>query len=382
MSMRVQLSDAPIRLAAVWVNGRWPAGVMFVVAVSGVVVMGCEQSRAGRWEAWCGGHGRRVLVRGAAGVVTVTVAASVGVWGAGLAAADPAGVTLHYTCSLAPYPDQPMTAQVTWDGPTSAVVGQATRAVAVTATATIGPAVTWALGQVGAATIEGSADGPGMVVAPEGNVSTALEMTALRTDVPASGPLIVQATGTTPRFVFHQPGHATVTVGNDFTAHVTLRDANGNPTGPGEVDPSCTLDPGQSTVVTSFDITSPVVPTPPRTTKTKTAGTGTRETITPGPSGSTSAPTGSAAPRTAVSVTAAPTPATPTTPTTPATPVSPTAAARAKGDSPAATPASWTGGPTGTGGWLVVAAVVTAGAGVIGGVWWLKRRRGRQVPRH
>lgn len=316
-------------------------------------------------------------------MATVTVAAGAGAWGAGLAAADPAGVMLHYTCSLAPYPDQPMTAQVTWDGPTSAMVGQATPAVAVTATATVGPAVTWALGQVGAATIEGSANGPGMVVAPEGNISTALELTAPRTDVPAAGPLIVRATGTIPRFVFRQPGHGTVTVGNDFTAHVTLRDANGNPTGPGEVDPVCTLDPGQNTVVTSFDIIAPVAPSPPSTTKTKMPGTGARETITtgarasaPGPSASTSAPTDPAAPSTAVSVTAAP------AATTPAS-VTPTAAARTKGEGPASKPAaSWTGSPTGTGGWLVMAAAVTAGAGVIGGVWWLTRRRRRRVPRN
>lgn len=340
--------------------------------------MGCEQSQASRWEAWRDGHGRRVLVRGAAGVgmATVAVAASVGVWGTGLAAADPAGVTLHYTCSLAPYPDQPMTTQVTWDAPTSVVVGQTIPAVTVTATATIGPLVTSALGQVGAATVEGSAEGPGVVVAPEGNISSALQLYAPQTAVPASGPMTVQATGTTPQLVFRQPGHATVTVGNDFTAHVTLRDANGNPTGPGEVDPSCTLDPGQNTVVSSFDITSPVAPTPPRTTKTKMPGPGTRGPSTPGPSRSPSTATGSAAPSTAASVTATPT-------ATTLAPVTPTAVARAKGDSPASTPAaSWTGGPTGMGGWLVVAAVVTAGAGVIGGVWWRKRRRGRHVPRH
>jgi hypothetical protein len=298
-------------------------------------------------------------------MATVTVAASVGVWGAGVAAAAPAGVTLHYTCSLAPYPSQPLTAQVVWDAPTSVRVGQTTPAVTVTVTATIGPLFTWALGFVHAATVEASADEPGVVVAPEGNISTGLRLTAPRTDVPASGPITVQATGTTPRFVFHQPGHATVTVGKDFAAHVILRDASGNPTGPGEVDPSCTLDPGQNTVVASFDITSP--PT------TKMAGTGTRETITPGPSGSTSAATGSAAPSMAVSVTAAPTVTATVAPT----------ATRAKGDSPASTPAaSRVVDPTGMGWWLVVAAVVTAGAGVIGGVWWRKRRRGRHVPRH
>jgi hypothetical protein len=240
----------------------------------------------------------------------------------------------------------------------------------VTATATIGPLVTWALGFVDVATVEGSADGPGVVVAPQGNINTELRLTAPRTDVPASGPITIQATGTTPSFVFHQPGHATVIIGKDFAAHVILRDASGNPTGPGEVDPSCTLDPGQNRVVSSSDITSPVVPTPPPTTTM--AGTGTRKTITPGPSGSTSAATGSAAPSTPASVTAAPTVTATVAPT----------ATGAEGNSRASTPSPSRLASTGMGWRLMVAAVVTAGAGVIGGVWWRKRRRGRHAPRH
>lgn len=383
------------------VTGR----LTLVVLVLGVVAMAREQCQTSRSDARRGGRARgsvgqvlagglvvrlrsalrgvprrtahRSPVRGAAGVVmaTVVVAASMGVWGAGLAAADSAGAPLHYMCTLSPFPEQPMTVQVAWDAPASVPAGRTTPTVTVTATATVGSTVTWALRQIGVATVEGSLDAPGVVVAPEGNISSAVRLAVRRTDVPASGPMTVQATGTIPGFVFHQPGHATVTVGNDLAPHVILRDASGNPTGPGEVAPSCKLDPGQNTVVFSFDIMSPAVPTPTTgiagsiTSRAGgPAGTGTQETITPGTSGSIASATGSTAPSTAVSGTTQPT-------------VAPTAD-KAKVDSPAFTSTeSWAVGPTGVDWWLVVAGIVAAGAGVIGGVRWLKRRRGRRVPR-
>lgn len=301
-------------------------------------------------------------------MAAVTAAASVEVSGARVAAAVPAEVTLTYTCSLPQYPPQQITAKVTWDAPTSVMVDQRTPAVTVTAIAEIPPLVTWALGFTDAKTVEGWAEGPGFVDAPQGKIDSALQLNVPPTPIPASDqdPIIVEATGTTPPLVFHQPGRATVTIGNGFDAHVILRDASGNPTGPdgGELHPTCTLDPDQNASVYSFDIVSPAaVPTPTPTAETgpttspseRPDGTGPPETITRGPSDPPFSPTGSTAPSTTTSATA-PITMVPPTPTPDPPPLIPVAL--------------WT-----YGGWLV-AAIVTAGVGVIGGVRWINRRRG------
>ncbi|KAA2262723.1 hypothetical protein F0L68_12590 [Solihabitans fulvus] len=287
----------------------------------------------------------------------MTVAVSGGVCGAGQATADSAGATLRYTCTLSSFPGQAMTAQLAWDAPATVLVGQAAPTVTVTATATVGPTVTWALGLVGAATVAGSVDAPGVVAAPEGNIGAAVRMIVPRTAVPASGPMAVHAAGTTPGLVFHQPGHATVTVGNDLALHFSPRDAGGNPTVTGEVDLSCTLDPGQNAVVFSFTITPAPVAAPPVGPATSPArsptGTGTRETATLSSSGSSLSATDSTAPSTSVSGSAQSTATAAATPT----------AERAKIGDLAATSAAF----------------LAAGAGVAACVWWLMRRRRRHV---
>lgn len=101
---------------------------------------------------------RRGRMRDVVGAMAIAVAAGVG-W-PGSAAADSAGVPLRYTCAVPGLPNQPMTAQVAWNAPASVTVGQTTPAMTVTAPATIGPTVTWALGFLGATTVEGSVDAP------------------------------------------------------------------------------------------------------------------------------------------------------------------------------------------------------------------------------
>jgi hypothetical protein len=266
-------------------------------------------------------------------MAAVTVATSVGMWGAGFAAAASAKVTLHYTCVLSPFPGEAMTAQLAWNAPGSVMVGRTIPTFTLNAQATVSPTVTWALGLVGAATVEGSVDAPGIVDAPEGNISAAVRLTVPRTDVPASGPITVRATGTASGLVFHQPGHAEITAGNELAMHFIPKDASGNPTPAGEVDLSCTLDPGQNPVVFSFEITPARAATP----TTGIAGQATSPTGgltgtgTPGPSESVSGTEHSTATAT----------------------VTPTAQ-------------RW---------WLAGAGILTAVAGVIGCLWWLRRRR-------
>jgi hypothetical protein len=114
------------------------------------------------------------------GILTFALAAvGVQAGGPGSATAAPGG-ELHYNCVLSPFPGQPMTARLVLHAPSSVAVGQTTAASSVEATATVGPTVAWALGLVGAATVEGNVDAPGVVRAPEGNIDAALRLTVSR----------------------------------------------------------------------------------------------------------------------------------------------------------------------------------------------------------
>lgn len=284
----------------------------------------------------------------------VTMAASTGMCGAGSAAADPTRMTLQYMCTLSPYPAQAMTVQLTWNAPASAVVGQTTATATATVTASVGSTVTWALGLVGAATVEGSVEAPGTVDAPEGKIGAAVRLTVPRTDVPASGPMIIPAAGTAPGQVFRQPGHATISVGSGLAMHLTPADADSNPTAAGEVDLSCTLEPGQNTVMSSLEITSAAAAIPTADTSTSPA-VGRTGTVT---SGSPSSPASSTAPSPEVSGAEYPTVTDPT-------------ATKSNSDGPesAFRPVGRNTVVWGLAGAGILAAAVT------GGVWWLVRRR-------
>lgn len=268
----------------------------------------------------------------------------------GTAAADPTAATLHYACPPSGLFSQPMTAQIGWDTPGSAVVGQATPpTVAVNVTATVGPMITWALGLNGVTTIAGSVTAPSTVVAPGKNIPTSVQLTVSPTRVPSSGPMTVHATGTLPRFVFQAPGRATMTLDNDMTVQVALRDAHGNPAAGGKLNYACALDPGQNTALFSFAVTSAPVST--------TAGTTTSPGTTTNAPGHGSSPTGPGQK--------------PTGPTN-------NAATRSVGQSVAAVGAEGSA-PT-SDFWRIASTVIAVAAtAVIAGVLWLKRRR-RRLP--
>jgi hypothetical protein len=189
-----------------------------------------------------------------------------------------------------------------------------------------------------------------------------------RTEVPPPGPITVVATGQTPGLVFHQPGHATVTVDSGLSVHLVPKNASGS-TVFGEVDASCTLDPGQNTVLASFEITA--VPTgggatgggPAGSGATRPTGgpaaSGTRATVTAGPSGPGSSPTTSAALSSAASQTAQPSATTAHDET-----VATASTARLAAVDPL----------------LVGGGILAVGAGCC--VWWLQRRRRRGGQRH
>jgi hypothetical protein len=268
------------------------------------------------------------------------------------------------------FPKQPMTVRLTWNAPKSVAVGRKTPIVPFNAVATMGAAVTQGLDLISAATVEGRADATGVVAVPEGNTKVGVPLTVPRTDVPASGPITVVASGTTPELVFHRPGHATVTVGREFAVHLIPKTADGGSTMVGQVDASCTLDPGQDTVLTSFEITAPrgsPAPTPGgRTGPTAAAGrgsaaSGTRGTDAAGPSVSAAAQAPSTAPSSGVSQTGD----TSTTAT----------------HGTAFTTVSTAGLAAAVAPWLVGGAILLVGA-VLGCVWWLRRRHRRNGQAH
>jgi hypothetical protein len=291
------------------------------------------------------------------------VTAAGGVGGAGPADAGPDGITLRYTCSMPLFPTQPMTVRLSWNAPKSVPVGRHTPIVPVTAVATMGDAVTKGLDVISAATVEGRADATGVVAAPEGSTPAGLALTVPKTDVPKSGPITVVASGKTPVFVFHRAGHATITVGSAFAVRLTPKTADGGSTFLDQVNASCTLTPGQDTVLTSFEITPPrAEPAPGRTAK-PAAGTGggsipsgKKAPAAPRPSGSAAAGTPSTAPSSGVSV------------------IGDTGPAATHGT--ALTTVSATGLAAAVAPWLALGVALIVGA-VLGCVWWLRRRHRR-----
>ncbi|MFD2420334.1 DUF6801 domain-containing protein [Amycolatopsis pigmentata] len=265
---------------------------------------------------------------------TVTVMTiGMGMWVTGSAAANPGGVTLHYSCSLPPFPVQiALTGQVTWNAPESLPVGRATPAYDFDITATVDASATRLAQFVGVAAAEGTVDGAVVVRAPEGDIPVSKSESVPLIPIPASGPIIIHATGTTPSLVFHRPGLVTIVLNPVLAVHMDLKSADGSPAPISHADVSCALDPGQNGSVASIEIAPAAAgPTPARTSTT----------APPTPTRSESAPA-------------------------PTTSITPAYAIAKAGDrvSPGRGP-DW---------WLIGGGLALI-AGVVGGVRWLMRRR-------
>jgi hypothetical protein len=285
-------------------------------------------------------------------VLAAVAVAGTQMWGAGPASADSGEATLRFTCTVASFPGQSVTARLRWTVPDSVIVHQPTPAVPIEVTTTLGAIVTDGAGMIGVSSAQGRVDASGVVAAPEGSVRVDVPLTVPHTEVPESGPMSIRATGTIPGRVFHRPGPATVTIGDVFAVGVDLKNADGDTVW--HLDASCVLDPGQNTVLSQFQIM-----TAERSLTSGPAGsfgTGTPPSATPGPNAPRFPPVGS--PGSSPGVPEAPQPAGGGDPReATAGAVSPTAAVMATG---------WTVG------WLLagVTLVVVAGCS-----WWLVRRR-------
>ncbi|MFF2959143.1 DUF6801 domain-containing protein [Streptomyces sp. NPDC057963] len=196
--------------------------------------------------------------------------ASVGVFGAGSAAADPVSLKLRYTCSVPVFSDRPGTVRIDSDVPKSVGVDKPTSKFAIRAAVPVNAADTRGLRKAGIKIIKGTVEVKVRVTAPEGDTNLRLTFHAARTNVPESGPFLVKMTGVAPRLTFSQPGRAKITVG-DLIMHVT---ASGGMTV--KLDVPCRLDTAQNNVVALLDITGPRAttgPTPSKTPDTAASGT-------------------------------------------------------------------------------------------------------------
>ncbi|MEE1736850.1 hypothetical protein PUR49_10105 [Streptomyces sp. BE147] len=208
----------------------------------------------------------------ALGIAAALATAALGVTGSPTASAEPVGLTLRYACAFSGLGNQPVTMRLDSDIPDSIRVGRASPRSALNGVATVSAGITRLAAAVGAKTVEGSLDGTATVTAPQGDIPLAVPMTIPRTAVPASGSFDVTAKGTAPSLTFIRPGNAKVRVG-DLTLSLTPKRANGT-TPVGQLHASCTVAPGQHTVLQSLAITEPVQATATATGGNSAGGTG------------------------------------------------------------------------------------------------------------
>ncbi|MGW1003590.1 DUF6801 domain-containing protein [Streptomyces sp. NPDC002520] len=199
----------------------------------------------------CGRPGLKIIL----GAATALTAASmtVGAIGSGTAAAQQLSRTFGYTCTSYAVGDHSFTAEVTAPLPDTIVVGQPGRTIAVNAVAKVNASVTQWMANNGMSTIEGTVDASAHVAAPDQQLDMPVPFRMTKTTAPASGPFNVRATASVTTPTFNHPGKATVTTGG-LTLHLLARNAAG--TMWLQADAQCTLNTGQSNVVTSFDITT------------------------------------------------------------------------------------------------------------------------------
>ncbi len=181
---------------------------------------------------------RRGLILAAAGVVA-------GMLGSGIAAADvPVDNFLNWNGNFPIIGNlDPITTETVTTLPSPVTVGQASAPFSVTVNVTAPPLATTGLEEIGAATVQGSADVQVSGTDSAGKTVTQdVSLTIPSTPTPADGqPLTFTATGTTTIPGVTTAGNVTISV---VSASTTLdpKDANGNDTVLGTFNVPLTLD--------------------------------------------------------------------------------------------------------------------------------------------
>ncbi|WP_067472865.1 fibronectin type III domain-containing protein [Actinomadura hibisca] len=170
------------------------------------------------------------------------------------AAADPAALTLTYTCDYPLIEKQPLTVKIKTDVPKTIKAGEPSPALHIEVLSTVGPETTSGLALIGAETLEGTATSHNTVDLPDGPRDVEVPVTLGKVKVPVEGGFDIPGQGDAPRLVFPRPGTGKISVGR-LALHIVARDNNGvQITDPDVSNVPCVLNPGQDATLATFQI--------------------------------------------------------------------------------------------------------------------------------
>ncbi|MBU2875777.1 choice-of-anchor D domain-containing protein [Marinobacter salexigens] len=186
--------------------------------------------------------------------------------GAGSALAAPVSTNLQFTCPFPLIGDQPISAEISADIPTSATVGSPLPAFAVSALTLVNEDSRTGLKLVGSETVEGTAVNTNQIITAGGTVEQTVTLTIPQSPIPSeSGAFTVPADGQAPELTFTDQdiGNAEIRVGG-LTLNLVARTANGDiaPAPIGEITTNCTLLAGQDNLLQTITVEGDVVETP------------------------------------------------------------------------------------------------------------------------
>ncbi|NUT94322.1 MAG: hypothetical protein HOY78_20100, partial [Saccharothrix sp.] len=161
-----------------------------------------------------------------------------------------------YNCPFPLIGNQNVTVDISTNPlPDEIAQGTFTPKIDITAVSNAGSTATQGLRLVGGETIQGSALATSLVSSPQGHLAVQVPTAIPNQPIPASGDLVVNASGSAPSLRFDQPGTATLSV-HDLVLTMTPLKADGTPTGLGTFTSDCTLvDATARNVLQTFTVT-------------------------------------------------------------------------------------------------------------------------------
>ncbi|CRK57247.1 hypothetical protein [Alloactinosynnema sp. L-07] len=180
------------------------------------------------------------------------------------AAADQVRVdkTLTFTCPFPLIGLQVLKTRIQATFTLPAAPGDSVKTSDFKTTATVPSTATVGLREVGATSLEGTADAAVSVATSAGTLPIKLKgLTVAKTAIPDGTAFDMAVTGSVPEFAPDE-GHVSVTM-KDYTAFVVPKKTDGSFTGIGDIISPCTLDAGQNAELLSFDVGAPPSTTTP-----------------------------------------------------------------------------------------------------------------------
>ncbi|MGO1501908.1 MAG: choice-of-anchor D domain-containing protein [Marinobacter sp.] len=199
-------------------------------------------------------------------VLAPALAAAALMSGAGSALASPVSTNLQFTCPFPLIGDQPISAEISADIPTSATVGTPLPGFNVTAMTVVNDDSRTGLKLVGSTTVEGSAINTNQITTPSRTAEQVVTLTIPQSPIPEeTGAFTVPADGQAPEFIFtdQDVGNAEIRVGG-LTLNLVARTANGEiaPAPIGEITTNCTLLEGQDNLLQTVTVEGDVAEAP------------------------------------------------------------------------------------------------------------------------